>query len=119
MLIGGTLCRRPLVLREFADVCRGSDLDGILVRMPVTGDNPSFDIKIAGSDRMLLMHMLWLPQPSGPPWLIPSVESGPAIRLSPLGITAENTMPFDSIEDRHRGLRFGFEFLSVAAKCWF
>ena len=90
LIIGGTFCGRPVMLREFADVCRASELDGILVRFP---DEPeparvTFDIKQAHNDRMLCVYRLWIEQPGG------MVEVG----------HDGNGFSFDNETPRHRAL---------------
>lgn len=120
VVIGGTLCRRPLVLREFADVCRPSCLDGVLVRLHDEQSSAvTFDVKMAGDDRMLCAYRLWMPQPSGSAWLVPSAGSGPFARFDPLGIEFGDTPPFSSEADRFAGCKFGAEFMAVATKGWF
>lgn len=120
LLIAGTRCRRPLYLREFADVCRPSGLDGLIVRLQdESGSAVSFDVKPAGDDRMLCAYRLWMPQPSGAAWLVPSMGEGPFVRLDPLGIELVIEPPFSCEIERYRGLKFGAEFMSVAATGWF
>lgn len=120
VVIGGTMCRRPLVLREFADVCRPSSLDGVLVRLhDEQASAITFDVKAAGDDRMLCAYLLWMPQPSGPAWLVPSAGSGPFVRFDPLGIEIAENAPFASKLDRHAGCNFGADFIAIATKGWF
>ena len=120
VLIGGTMCRRPLVLREFANVCRPSCLDGVLVRLhDEEPTSVTFDVKAAGDDRMLCAYRLWMPQPSGPAWLIPSAGSGPFVRFDSLGMEFSDTAPFAGEPDRNAGCQFGANFIAVATKGWF
>lgn len=120
VVIGGTMCRRPLVLREFADVCRPSCLDGVLVRLSdEQASAVTFDVKAAGDDRMLCAYRLWMPHSSGPAWLVPSAGDGPFARFDPLGIEFGDAPPFASEADRVAGCKFGSEFIAVAAKGWF
>jgi hypothetical protein len=120
LLIGGTLCRRPLVLREFGDVCHAAALDGILVRLrDERVSSATFDIKPAGDDRILCVYQLWMPQPSGAAWLVPTGGDAPFVRLDPLGLEFSDQAPFDCEIERHRGCKFGAEFLSVAVQGWF
>lgn len=121
LIVGGTFCGRPVVLREFADVCRASELDGILVRFPEEAEpaRATFDIKQAHNDRMLCVYRLWLEQPGGSAWLIPTAGSGPFVRLDPLGLEIGDRAPFDCEIERYRGCKFGAEFLSVATQGWF
>lgn len=120
VLIGGTFCRRPLVLHEFEDVCRPSALDGVLVRLSdEVAPSVTFDVKIATEDRMLCAYRLWMPQPNGPAWLIPSAGQEPFVRLDPLGIEIGDTAPFSSKDDRELGCNWGAEFMAIAAKGWF
>ena len=121
LIVGGTFCRRPVVLREFADVCRASELDGILVRLPEVSIPAlvTFDLKQAHNDRMLCVYRLWLEQPGASAWLIPTAGSGPFVRLDPLGLEIGDRPPFSCEVERFRGLKFGSEFLSVAVQGWF
>jgi hypothetical protein len=121
ILLAGTLCRRPVVMREFADVCRAADLDGIIVRLlDERVSVPTFDVKQAGNDRMLCVYWLWIRQPGGVAWLVPTAgENGPYVRLDPLGLGFVDQPPFDDDVDRHRGCRFGTEFMAVATQGWF
>lgn len=65
LLLGGTLCRRPLVMREFADVCRSGRHDGIMVRL--LGDPSSlvatFDVHQANADAMHWAYRMWMSVP--------------------------------------------------------
>jgi len=121
LIVGGTFCRRPVMLREFADVCRASESDGILVRLPEVSipGLVSFDVKQAHNDRMLCVYRLWLQQPTGSAWLVPSAGEGPFVRLDPLGLDIGDEPPFASEIERYRGLKFGAEFLGVATQGWF
>lgn len=121
LIIGGTFCGRPVVLREFADVCRASELDGILVRFPEESEpaRVTFDIKQAHNDRMLCAYRLWIEQPAGSAWLIPTAGLGPFVRLDPLGLEINDRAPFDCEIERYRGCKFAAEFLSVATQGWF
>jgi hypothetical protein len=120
LLIGGTLCRRPLVLREFAAVCSVPELDGILVRADEDhGSTATFDIKPAHDDRMLCAYRLWMREPSGAAWLVPSAGADPFVRLDPLGLEIGDDAPFTCEIDRARGLKHGTRFMAVADKGWF
>jgi hypothetical protein len=120
LLITGTLCRRPLLLPEFAEVCRTAGLDGIIVRLQDERVSAvTFDLKQAGSDRMLCVYRLWMPRPNGPAWLIPSAGDGPFVRLDALGLDFVGEAPFLSEIDRFAGLQHGAEFISVAVQGWF
>lgn len=121
LIVGGTFCRRPVMLKEFADVCRPSELDGILVRLPEVSDPrlTTFDIKQAQNDRMMCVYRLWLEQPCGSAWLVPTAGTGPFVRLDPMGIQVSDLAPYTCEIDRYRGCKFGVEFLSVATQGWF
>lgn len=120
LVIGGSLCRRPLVLREFADVCRAAQLDGLLVRLHDENTSAAtFDVKLAGDDRMLCVYVLWMPRLSGPAWLVPTAGRVPFLRLDPLGFEICDVAPFDCDAERVRGLEHAGEFLAVAAQGWF
>src|SRR5690242_3405335 len=45
LLVSGTGCRRPLLLREAVDVSVAADLDVLLVRSDDGGRQPTFDLK--------------------------------------------------------------------------
>jgi hypothetical protein len=120
LLLAGTLCRRPLVIREFADVCRAADLDGIIVRLlDERVSAVTFDVMQARSDRMLCVYRLWLSQPAGAAWLVPTVGEGPYVRVDPLGLEFAAEPPFSCEVDRYRGCRFGAEFMAIATQGWF
>lgn len=109
------------MLPEFADVSRAAGLDGIIVRLlDERVSVATFDIKQAGNDRMLCVYRLWMPQPNGAAWLVPTAgQDGPYVRLDGLGLEFVDRPPFDDEIDRYRGCRFGAEFMAVATQGWF
>ncbi|WP_343345895.1 hypothetical protein WJT74_01205 [Sphingomicrobium sp. XHP0239] len=120
IIIAGTGCRRPLLLREVGHVADAVSRDAIIVR---STDQPrphlaTFDVKIAGMSRMLCGYFLWRPQPSGDAYLIPSVGDGPHVRLDRKGMELVNEPPFDDEVERYRGIQWGSELLSVASTGW-
>lgn len=120
LLIGGSLCRRPLVLREFANVCRAAQQDGVLVRLRhVDSADVSFDVKIAGDDRMLCAYILWMPRLAESAWLIPTAGSLPSVRLDPSGLEISDLPPFDCAAEKARGIQHASEYLSIALLGWF
>lgn len=120
LLLAGTLCRRPLVIREFANVCRAAGLDGIIVRLlDERVSAVTFDVMQAGADRMLCVYRLWLPQPNGAAWLVPTAGEGSYVRVDPLGLEFVDEPPFSCEIDRYRGCRFGAEFMAIATQGWF
>ncbi len=119
LLIGGTGCGRPLLLREAADMSAAAELDVLIVR---TGDHPdqvSFDFQATRADRPLCAYRMWMPRPSEAAWLIPSAGEERFLRLTPLGLEIVEQAPFADADERHLGLTRGKEFLSVATKGWF
>ncbi|HEX8402082.1 MAG TPA: hypothetical protein VF628_10300 [Allosphingosinicella sp.] len=119
LLIAGTGCGQPLLLREAVDMSAAAELDVLIVR---TGDHPdqvSFDFKATGADRPLCAYRLWMPRPSEAAWLIPAAGEQRFVRLTSLGLELRNQAPFADPDERRIGLVRGDEFLSVAVKGWF
>lgn len=119
LIILGTACQRPLMLREAADVSLASELDVLVVR---SGDRPrdtSFDLKRAGGGDVLCAYRMWMGRPSAAAWLIPTAGEGPYVRVTPLGLQTEDAAPFDNDFDRRAGLARGRDFLSIPGQGWF
>ena len=121
LLLAGTLCRRPLVSREFAQVCAASQYDGILVRIIGDPSSPSvtFEIHQADIGATHWAYRLWMAMPSGPAWLVPSAGEGTFVRFHPLGLDFCDTAPFLCECERVRGLQHGNRYLSIATQGWF
>jgi hypothetical protein len=119
LLIGGTGCRRPLLLREAADISAATSLDVLIVRTIDNSDEASFDMQIAGEGRRLCAFRMWMPRPSEAAWLIPTGGEEVFVRLTSLGLEVTDRVPFIDQAERHIGLLRGQEFLSVAVKGWF
>lgn len=121
LLIAGTMCGRPLMTREFANVCEVGRHDGILVRL--AGDPSSlvatFDVYQAGARTTHWAYRLWMCVPHGAAWLVPTAGEGVFVRLDPLGLEFCDAAPFVSDLDRARGLRHGSDYLAIATKGWF
>jgi hypothetical protein len=119
LLIGGTGCGRPLLLREAVDMCAAAELDVLIVRKGDHPDQVSFDFQATGADRPLCAYRMWMPRPSEAAWLIPSASETPFLRLTPVGLQIVERAPFADADERRLGLVRGREFLSVATKGWF
>jgi hypothetical protein len=119
LIIAGTGCERPLLLREAADMCAAAGLDILIVRTGDTPDRATFDYQKVGEDRALCVYRMWMPRPSEAAWLIPSAGEAQFLRLTPLGVEVFDRAPYADAGERHLGLVRGKEFLSVATKGWF
>jgi hypothetical protein len=119
LIIGGTGCERPLLLREAADMSAAAGLNILIVRTGNTPDRVTFDYQRVGEDRALCVYRMWMPLPSEAAWLIPSAGEERFLRLTPLGLEIFDRAPFADAGERHLGLVRGKEFLSVATKGWF
>lgn len=118
LLITGTACRRPLVLREAREIALASGLDAIVVRMDEEGD-ATFDIQLQHLEPLLCRYCLWMERPGETAWLVPSAGEPHFLSISPFGLELTAAAPFSSPEERSAGLDRGSEFLSVAVKGWF
>lgn len=119
LLITGTGCERPLLLREGSDLSAAADLNVLIVRTGNNLDRVSFDFQGVGDDRVLCAYRMWMPRPSEAAWLIPSAGEERFLRLTPLGLEVVDQAPFADAGERRLGLIRGQEFLSVAVKGWF
>jgi hypothetical protein len=119
LIIVGTACRRPLLLREVAKINAAANLDVVLVRAEDNAAQATFDLKLVGEKRMLCAYRMWMPRPSEAAWLVPTAGEDRYIRLTPLGLEARSAAPFADEAERHIGLVRGAEFLSVAVQGWF
>jgi hypothetical protein len=119
LLIAGTGCERPLLLREAANLSAAAGLNVLIVRTDSNLDRVTFDFQGVGEERVLCAYRMWMPRPSEAAWLIPSTGEGRYLRLTPLGLEAIDRPPFSDPGERHLGLIRGQEFLSVAVKGWF
>jgi len=119
LLIGGTGCSRPLLLREAVDMSAAAELDVLIVRTSDQSDQVSFDFQAAGADRPLCAYRMWMPRPSEAAWLIPSAGEEHFLRLTPLGLDVVGLAPFADADERRLGLIRAKEFLTVATKGWF
>lgn len=119
LLIVGTACARPLMLREARDAARAITTDVLVVRTWDRSAQASFDIQLAGDDQPLLAYRLWMPEPGGAAaWLVPTAGNTPYVRLDPMGLEVVDDAPYCSEADRNRGLHFGKDFLSVVVAGW-
>lgn len=119
LIIGGTGCGRPLLLREAGDLSAAASLNVLIVRAGDVLDRVTFDFQAVGADRPLCAYRMWMPRPSQAAWLIPTAGEAHFVRLTPLGLNVINRAPFADADERRLGLVRGDEFLSVATKGWF
>lgn len=119
VLVAGTRCSAPLLVREVRNIAAAVDRDAIIVRAAIDPKHASFDIILRPTQHPLLAYRLWMRQPMGAAWLIPTAGERAHIRLDPLGLELSLEPPFTDEVDRHRGLKAGSEFLSVALMGWF
>lgn len=121
LILAGTRCRRPLMVREVATVGRQVGRDAIVVRTGREFEPAriSFDIHLLHGGLPLMGYRLWMPQPAGNAWLVPSTSEEPFIRLDPNGLDVGDCWPFVDEFDLHRGMVWANQYLSVATKGWF
>jgi hypothetical protein len=119
LLVAGTGCGRPLLLREAAAISAAACLDVLVVRTDEDLDQATFDVKVTGESRLLCTYRMWMPRPSEAAWLIPPAGGERFVRLTSLGLELRNQAPFADPDERRIGLVRGDEFLSVAVKGWF
>lgn len=118
LIIMGTACRRPLMLREALDISLASEMDVVVVRSADRPNDISFDVTLGGRAPLCALRM-WMGQPSASAWLIPSAGDSPFIRVTPLGLEIHCAAPFVDEFERHAGLARGRDFLSVPEQGWF
>ena len=119
VIIAGTACRRPLMLREAVDISTAAELDVLVVRNDERDAYATFDLKLTSVDGMLCGYRMWMPTPTGSAWLIPTAGDEQHVRITPLGLEVYTKPPFTSSFERQAGLAHGKEFLSVAVQGWF
>lgn len=119
IVVAGTRCRRPLLCREVANIARAVDRDAIIVRAADEPKHATFDILLRNVERPFLGYRLWMRQPLGSAWLVPTGAERTFIRLDGLGLELSTEAPFDDEIDAYRGLKAGAEFLSIAVQGWF
>lgn len=120
LIIAGTRCRRPLMTREVNSAVISARRDAIVVRSAdERGPNVvSFDVHLLGGGLPLLAYRLWMPQPFGSAWLIPTTCDQPFLRLDPAGLDMQDDPPFDDSVDQRRGFAWANQYLSVAHQGW-
>lgn len=119
LIIVGTACSRPLLLREAADISAAAGKDVLIVRADEGRAYASFDVKRAGADTVLCAYRMWMLRPSEAAWLVPVAGEGCHLLLSPLGVELHHAAPFATDWERRKGLAHEREFLSVATQGWF
>lgn len=119
LIIAGTGCRRPLLLREAADVSAAASCDVLVVRSEDNATQATFDLKRAGVEGMSCTYRMWMARPSEAAWLLPTAGESLYFRITPLGLEVAECAPYEDATDRQIGLVRGAEFLSVAVQGWF
>lgn len=119
VIVAGTRCTAPLLVREVGDIAKAVSRDAIIVRAARDPKHASFDIVLQAVERPLLAYQLWMRQPMGTAWLVPTAGERAHVRLDPFGLELSLEAPYTDEVDRHRGLKAGSEFLSVAVTGWF
>lgn len=119
IIVVGTRCGRPMMVREVQNVSKAVERDAIIVRASDAPKHATFDVLLNGVKRSFLAYRLWLAHPAGSAWLIPTGAETTFIRLGTFGLEAINQPPYMDEVERHRGLKNGVEFLSVAVQGWF
>lgn len=119
IVLAGTRCRRPLVTREVSNIARAVDRDAIIVRAAEVPKHATFDVLLRHINRPFLGYRLWLRQPLGRAWLVPTGAERNFIGLDGLGLELSPEAPFDDEVDLYRGLMAGGEYLSIAVRGWF
>lgn len=119
IVLAGTRCRRPLVTREVGNIARAVDHDAIIVRAAEEPKHATFDVLLRHVSRPFLGYRLWLGQPLGSAWLVPSGAERTYIRLDGRGLELSPESPFEDEVDLYRGLKAAGEYLSIAVRGWF
>lgn len=119
VIIAGTACRRPMMLREAADISAAADQDVLVVRPDESTAYATFDLKRADFDTMLCGYRMWMTWPSESAWLIPTAGEMEHVRMTPVGLEVHDKAPFANDWERRKGLAHATEFLSVAVQGWF
>lgn len=119
LIIAGTGCRRPLLLREAADVSAAASCDVLVVRSEDSASQATFDLKRAGVEGVSCAYRMWMPRPSEAAWLIPTAGEKQFFRITPLALETNDRAPYVGEADRQIGLIRAAEFLSVAVQGWF
>jgi hypothetical protein len=119
LIIVGTACSRPLLLREAADISAAAGKDVLIVRADEGRAYASFDVKRACSETVLCAYRMWMLRPSEAAWLVPVAGEGRYLRLSPFGVEFHDMAPFATEWERRKGLAHAREFLSIAVQGWF
>lgn len=119
VIIMGTACRRPMMLREAADVSAAADQDVLVVRSAENAEYATFDLKRTDFDRMLCGYRMWMAWPSEGAWLIPTAGEEQHVRMTPVGLEVHAKAPFANDWERQKGFAHAREFLSVAVQGWF
>lgn len=119
LIISGTVCARPLLLRQATAISDASGLDTMVVRGVDNEAYATFDVKKVGVDQMFCAYRMWMPRPSEAAWLIPVAGEPAFFRVTPMGLELHQREPFADWAERRIGLLRGAEYMSVAVKGWF
>jgi hypothetical protein len=119
IMVAGTRCSTPLLVREVRNIAAAFERDAIIVRATEEPSHATFDVILRCVARPFLGYRLWIRQPAGAAWLVPSAGERAFVRLDPLGLEVACEAPYTDEVDRYRGISAGGEFLSVAVRGWF
>ena len=119
LILVGTRCARPLMIREVQKIANAVERDAVIVRASDTPKHATYDVLMHGVNKPFLGYQLWIAPLSGSTWLIPSAGETTHIRLGAFGLEVINQPPFLDEIERHRGVRHATELLSVAVQGWF
>ena len=119
LIVVGTRCARPLMIREIQNIANAVGRHAIIVRASDTPKHATFDAILHGVNKPFLGYRLWIAPLSGSTWLVPSAGESTHIRLGTFGLEVINQPPFLDEMERHRGVQHAAQLLSVAVQGWF
>lgn len=119
LILVGTRCVRPLMIREIQNIVNAVGRDALIVRASDTPKHATYDVLLQGVNKPFLGYRLWIAPLSGSTWLVPSAGETTHIRLGTFGLEVITQAPFLDEIERHRGLVHANELLCVAAQGWF
>lgn len=119
IMLVGTRCDRPLMIREVQNIARAVERDAIIVRACDGRQHATFDVIMHSIARPFLGYRLWVDRMSGSSWLVPAAGEPTHIQIGMFGLAASPHEPYFDEGDRQRGIKYANEFLSLAAQGWF
>lgn len=119
IILVGTRCGRPMMVREVANIAKAVHRDAIIVRASDAPKHATYDVLLHGVAKPCLAYRLWVAPLSGTTWLIPSGGETSYIRLGTFGLEVMHQAPFLDEVECYRGLVHASELLSVAVQGWF